>query len=125
MQAVVVRITSHQPITICSIYPTLKQLTDHQDQLPKPLLIVGDSTPTVPCGTVKKPPINHRGNKVEDMLTKYSPTFPQHSDQDFMAELRRLDSVNEAEAKTSKCTADKDTKATKKYDYFTEVTKII
>ena len=79
LQAVAVRITSHQPITICSIYlppgvnPTLKQLTDLQDQLPKPLLIVGDFNAHSPLW-YRGDTTDCRGKMVEDLLTK-SDTF--------------------------------------------------
>ena len=79
LQAVAVRITSHQPVTICSIYlppgviPTLKQLTDLQDQLPKPLLIVGDFNAHSPLWC-SGDTTDRRGKLIEDLLTK-SDTF--------------------------------------------------
>ena len=55
------RITTHRPITVCSIYIpqshklTLQQLVDLKNQLPKPYIITGTSTPTALFGAMNKP----------------------------------------------------------------------
>ena len=75
LQAVAVRITSHKPITICSIYlppgdnPTLNQLVDLHDQLPKPLLIVGDFNAHSPLW-YSEDTLDRRGKVVEDLLSR-------------------------------------------------------
>ena len=74
LQAVAVRVSSHRPVTVCSIYLppgdriSLKQLTDLCDQLPSPYLILGDFNAHSPLWGEQER--DTRGKIVEDFLNK-------------------------------------------------------
>ena len=74
LQAIAVRVTSHKPITVCSIYLppgdtiSTDQLMDLHKQLPTPFMILGDFNAHSPLwGEQTQDP---RGKIVEDLLSK-------------------------------------------------------
>ena len=75
LQAIAVRITSFKPITICTIYLppgdniTLNQLTNLQNQLPIPYIIVGDFNAHSPMWGITDS-TDLKGKIIEDLLTK-------------------------------------------------------
>ena len=56
LQATAIRISTHRPLTICSIYlppgapVTLEQLLNLHSQLPTPFILLGDFKPITPFG---------------------------------------------------------------------------
>ena len=76
LQAVAVRVSLHQTITLCSVYIppndnlTLAQLQNLTDQLPAPYMLIGDFNAHNPLwGSVA---LNDKGKKIEDFLSKES-----------------------------------------------------
>ena len=75
LQAQAVRITTHRPITVCSIYIpqshklTLQQLEDLQDQLPRPFIITGDFNAHSPLWGEEQA-LDARGKILEGLLAK-------------------------------------------------------
>ena len=75
LQAQAVRITTHRPITVCSIYIpqshklTLQQLEDLQDQLPRPFIITGDFNAHSPLWGDGQT-LDARGKILEGLLAK-------------------------------------------------------